>query len=110
MKCALDTLGPRASLAVIALLLSTQAAAQQEKPNATASAQRAITFEEQVRPILKVHCFQCHGEGDELEGGLDLRLRRLMAQGGDSGPAMVEGNRDDSLIYQRVRDHEMPPG
>ncbi|MEO8496180.1 MAG: hypothetical protein ABI614_14010, partial [Planctomycetota bacterium] len=29
-----------------------------------------ITYEKDVRPILKTHCFQCHGEGGELKGGL----------------------------------------
>jgi hypothetical protein len=67
-------------------------------------------FEQQVRPILKAHCFACHGEGDELNGGLDLRLRRLMVQGGDSGPAVVAGDAQGSLLLARVRAGEMPPG
>ena len=40
-----------------------------------------LTFEKDIRPILKAHCFDCHGEGEKLKGGLDLRLRRLMLQG-----------------------------
>jgi hypothetical protein len=68
------------------------------------------SFERDVRPILKTHCFMCHGEGSEREGNLDLRLRRLMAQGGDSGAAVVPGKPEESLIYRRVRDAEMPPG
>ena len=35
-----------------------------------------------IRPILKAHCFECHGEDEKLKGGLALRLRRLMLQGG----------------------------
>ena len=31
-------------------------------------------FETDVRPIFKAMCFQCHGEDEELAGGLDLRL------------------------------------
>jgi hypothetical protein len=68
------------------------------------------TFEHDVRPILKVHCLHCHGEADEREGGLDLRLRRFMADGGDSGPAIEPGKPHKSLLYQRVADGEMPPG
>ncbi|MBI3464980.1 MAG: PSD1 domain-containing protein, partial [Planctomycetes bacterium] len=94
---------------VLAVLTLTPARADEAAPSAS-SAETAVTFEQHVRPILKAHCFQCHGEGDELEGGLDLRLRRLIAKGGESGPALAEGNRDQSLIYQRVRDQEMPPG
>jgi len=70
----------------------------------------ALTFEKHVRPILKAHCFQCHGEGDELAGGLDLRLRRFMSKGGESGAAIVPSNSVESLLLQRVRDGEMPPG
>ncbi|HEY5315444.1 MAG TPA: PSD1 and planctomycete cytochrome C domain-containing protein, partial [Pirellulales bacterium] len=68
------------------------------------------TFEHDVRPILKVHCLHCHGEADEREGNLDLRLRRFMAAGGDSGPAIEPGKPRDSLLYQRVAAGEMPPG
>src|SRR5437588_10362466 len=70
----------------------------------------APTYEGHVRPILKAHCFECHGEGKKLKGGLDLRLRRLTAEGGDSGPAVVPGKSAESLLYLRVRRHEMPPG
>src|SRR5438067_7584057 len=68
------------------------------------------SFETHVRPLFKVYCFDCHGEGEKLRGGLDLRLRRLTAKGGESGPALVVGQPEQSLLYQRVRDHEMPPG
>ncbi len=68
-----------------------------------------ISYEQDVRPILKTHCFHCHGEGDELAGGLDLRLRRLIATGGDSGSALVEGKPDDSLLVERMHSGDMPP-
>jgi mono/diheme cytochrome c family protein len=70
----------------------------------------ALTFEGSIRPILKAHCFQCHGEQGKKEGNLDLRLRRLMVAGGDSGPAIVPGRSGESYLLQRVRDGEMPPG
>ncbi|MFY9251858.1 MAG: PSD1 and planctomycete cytochrome C domain-containing protein [Fuerstiella sp.] len=67
-------------------------------------------FETHVRLILKTHCFQCHGEEQEVSGGLDLRLVRLMATGGESGTAIVAGKPDESLLMQRIQDGEMPPG
>src|SRR5260370_27817014 len=70
----------------------------------------AIKFESHVRPILKAHCWQCHGEEDELQGGLDARLVRSLQKGGDSGPALVAGKHAESLIYERVAAGEMPPG
>ncbi len=68
-----------------------------------------LTFERDVRPILKAHCFHCHGEGDELKGHLDLRLKRLLVKGGDGGTALSTENPKNSLLLERVRDGEMPP-
>lgn len=78
-------------------------------PAAANEPERTPTFERDVRPILKATCFHCHGEGDQREGGLDVRLARLLTTGGESGPAIVPGDSAGSLLYQRVRDGEMPP-
>jgi hypothetical protein len=67
-------------------------------------------FSAHIRPILKAYCFECHGEGEKLKGGLDLRLRRFLAKGGESGAAIVEGKPESSLLLQRVTSGEMPPG
>jgi len=66
------------------------------------------TFEKDIRPILKAHCFDCHGEGEKLKGGLDLRLRRLMLQGGDDGPVIIPGKPDQSRLFKLVHTGEMP--
>ena len=68
-----------------------------------------LTFEKHVRPILKAHCFQCHGEADKTESKLDVRLKRLLEKGGESGPAIVPGHPDQSLLLKRVESGEMPP-
>jgi hypothetical protein len=58
-----------------------------------------ITFEGQVRPILKAHCFHCHGEGEKLNGGVDLRLRRFMAEKKtDEGLVLDPGKTSSSLM------------
>src|SRR5437899_1167399 len=78
------------------------------------SAQRAAaqtpTFEQHVRPILKAHCLECHGDSKKLRGGLDLRLARLLREGGDTGAAVVAGQPQNSLLLKRVVSQEMPPG
>ena len=67
-------------------------------------------FETDVRAILKAHCWQCHGEEEELQGGLDSRLARFLLKGGESGAAVVSGDHAASLMYQRMASGEMPPG
>ena len=74
-----------------------------------AAAEREVMFERDVRPILKTHCFQCHGEEAKPKGKLDLRLRRTAVSGGKSGPAVEPGKPDASLLVQRLANQEMPP-
>ena len=76
---------------------------------ALAKAEEPLTYEKHVRPILKAHCFHCHGEGGELKGNLDLRLRRLIAKGGDSGEGLIPGKPGESILLQRIKDKQMPP-
>lgn len=72
-------------------------------------AEPAVSFEADVRPILKAYCFDCHGGGEKLEAKLDLRLRRFLVRGGDSGHAIVPGKPDQSLLLRRLKSGEMPP-
>ena len=69
-----------------------------------------LVFETHIRPFLKARCFECHGEGKKLKGGLDVRLQHFLVKGGKSGSALAPGKPDDSSVLQRVRDGEMPPG
>src|SRR5262245_22065886 len=69
-------------------------------------------FEKEVRPLLVKHCYQCHSaEAKILKGGLLLDSRGGWMKGGDSGPAIVPGVPDESLIIEAVRYEslEMPP-
>ncbi len=70
---------------------------------------QSLRFESDVRPILKAHCFHCHGEDGTKEGDLDLRLRRFIAKGGESGSSLTAGDSASSLLVQRLVDGEMPP-
>ena len=67
-----------------------------------------VTFEADVRPILKAHCFRCHGEDSSAKGGLDVRLRKLLLKGGKHGPAIALGQAEKSLLYKKIRDGKMP--
>ena len=71
--------------------------------------QSPVTFEQHVRPILKAFCLDCHGGGEQLEGKLDLRLKRFMLTGGESGAALRVGQPAESLLIKRLKSGEMPP-
>ncbi len=61
-----------------------------------------------IGPIILRRCTACHG-ARRKEAGLDLRTKASMLKGGKSGPAIVLGKPDESLLVKRVRAHQMPP-
>ena len=67
-------------------------------------------FEQHVRPLLVERCYTCHS-GEKTSGGLALDSRQGWQQGGDSGPAIVPGKPDESLLIEAInyRLLEMPP-
>ncbi|HKB04919.1 MAG TPA: DUF1553 domain-containing protein [Gemmataceae bacterium] len=67
-------------------------------------------FNAHVRTIFQAYCTECHGEAEKPKAGLDLRLRRLVVKGGKTGPAVVPGSPDASLLIEKVSAGEMPPG
>jgi mono/diheme cytochrome c family protein len=78
---------------------------------AGSGAKAKVSFEADVRPILKTHCFHCHGEGEKLKGDVDLRLRHLMAEKKtDEGTVLAPGKPKASLILTLAKSGEMPKG
>lgn len=61
-----------------------------------------------VIPILLLRCTVCHG-ARKREGDLDLRTHAAMLKGGKSGPAIVPGKPEDTLLLKRIHTGEMPP-
>lgn len=71
-------------------------------------------FEAKIRPVLAENCYKCHSQGAEkVKGGLLLDSREASLKGGNTGPAVVPGDVEKSLIIQAVRyqdkDLQMPP-
>src|SRR5262249_23620387 len=68
-------------------------------------------FEREIRPLLVAKCQSRHGE-KKVRGGLRLTGRSAALKGGDSGPALVPGKPEQSLITRAVGyegDLKMPP-
>lgn len=69
---------------------------------------RVAFFRNQVRPILTTHCLRCHNPTRaKRSGGLDQSTIAGLLRGGLSGPALVPGRPDESLLILAVR-HEDP--
>src|SRR4051812_363687 len=61
-------------------------------------------FEQKIRPVLAEHCYSCHSaQAKKLKAGLYLDSLGGVMKGGDSGPAVIPGNPEKSLLNQAVR-------
>ncbi len=97
--------------AILSALSVVCAFAQAPSPAPSSSAQGLDFFENKVRPILAENCYDCHTSAEM--GGLRVDSRERILQGGKSGPAMMPGDPDKSLLIQAVRqsgDLKMPKG
>ena len=69
-------------------------------------------FESKIRPVLVQHCYECHAADSKmLRGGLLVDSRQGLLEGGESGPAVVPGEPEESLLISALRHDafEMPP-
>ncbi|MDF1862886.1 MAG: PSD1 and planctomycete cytochrome C domain-containing protein [Verrucomicrobiales bacterium] len=94
-----------AFLAAFSLSLSAEEAAP--------SSAGTVFFETKIRPVLVAQCYECHSQNAEKIGGkLLLDSRQGVVKGGESGPALLAGKPEESLLIQALRwehDLEMPP-
>jgi len=71
-------------------------------------------FEKHIRPIFARHCYECHSaKNNQSKGSLQLDSKAGWKQGGDSGPAIVPGDPDNSPVIMALRYtdefSQMPP-
>jgi cytochrome c553 len=97
----------KAFLVVLVGLVLGQGEAK-ARPAATPKS-RPVVFESDVAPILRAYCWKCHG-GEGRSAGLDMRSLPLLLAGGKSGPAIVRGAAQKSLLYRKLESGQMPPG
>ena len=97
-------------LSVLVLLCCSASTLQAQKLTAKENA----FFEKSVRPLLAKHCYKCHSKkATKVKGGLYLDSQAGWMDGGDSGPSIVSGSPEKSLLIKAVKyedeDIEMPP-
>jgi mono/diheme cytochrome c family protein len=91
---------------ILLLLLSGMAVANAQKPKAP-----AVNYYRDIEPILTANCVSCH-QAAMAAGGLRVDDPASVLQGGASGPAVIPGKAQRSLLYQRLTvttDKRMPP-
>jgi len=83
-------------------------AGSQSAVHGAEAAEAAELTQHDILPIVLLRCTACHGLRRQ-DGGLDLHTRAAMLKGGKSGPALVPGKPEESLIIRKIRSGEMPP-
>ncbi len=66
------------------------------------------SFESDILPVFKARCLACHS-GATPQAKLDLSTRESVVAGGKSGPAVVPGSSEKSLLVEKVLSKVMPP-
>ena len=79
-----------------------------------ATPEEAKFFEEKIRPVFASACYSCHSaSAAKLKSGLRVDSLAAILAGGDTGPAIVPGDADGSLLIQAIRHDDpnfaMPP-
>jgi mono/diheme cytochrome c family protein len=60
-----------------------------------------VVFSRDIKPIFNSSCIKCHGRG-RSKGGFQLDTRDTLLKGGDSGPVVLKGKSEDSLLIELV--------
>ena len=98
----------RIHLVVLIALISAigpYSARAQEKP---VSPEQVRFFESSIRPLLIDHCLKCHGP-QKQKADLRLDSRASILKGGESGPAVVVGLPEKSLLIRAIRHIDSAP-
>ena len=86
---------------------------EEQQPQQQITAEQEKFFEAKIRPVLLESCGRCHSTegGQGIRGGLSISSRESLLVGGESGPAVVPGDPDASMLWEAInyRGLRMPP-
>jgi cytochrome c553 len=100
----------RSLSALVVLIFFASSAIADER--AAPTKEQLDFFETKIRPVLVEQCYKCHAaEAKIIKGGLRLDSRDGLLKGGDTGPSVVPGQADKSLLLKALKydEIEMPP-
>ncbi len=72
-----------------------------------------VSFSKDIAPLLIANCNGCHYNATRVSGGLQFNVFAQLLKGGDSGPIVLPGKPDDSLLVRKLKGSEgarMPLG
>lgn len=62
---------------------------------------QVVNFQTHIRPILEMHCLECHNHINAPENAnLNLETRRTALTTGDHAPVIIPGNGRQSVLYR----------
>lgn len=67
----------------------------------------AVSYAEEVQPLLDQYCVECHGDSN-AELGLNLATYEGTMAGSDYGTVVEPGNADASLLVDMIASGDMP--
>ncbi len=112
-----DGPSPDAPLVSLVGANSTTTAANATKPEAQKIAEptgkESVSFARDVAPLLIANCNGCHYNPTRVSGGLQFNMFTQILKGGESGPIVVPGKPDESLLIRKLKGTEgarMPMG
>lgn len=90
------------------LPVSSAIAAEATKAESTKAEVAKVTFEQDVAPILRKHCLNCHHAGDS-RGGLAMDSYSALIEGGGSGEVVFDdGDVEGSRLWQLINHDDTP--
>src|SRR6478672_7308604 len=92
---------------IFLLVTSLEAAAADPLPVATSNRKTPVDFESEILPFLKQSCLACHNQ-TKAKADLVLETPQTILKGGESGPAVVPGKPEESLLLNAATHRQKP--
>lgn len=99
---------PDADIETLKRWIAAGAPADHPAGDGKEAAEQRARFNKEILPVLTARCVKCHGESKPM-AGLDLRTAASVLKGSNSGPIVMEGFSERSLLIRKVASHSMPP-